>query len=133
MTVLAPAVDRSLDEIVPRLLKRFSSSEGYKLYDDTIPTCECPLEFDGSRPDTTVSLHPIVQRLRSANIRTGVISNTDARMRELCVPPQNQCIELTLTFVSIDRAAYRRTAIMIVSQARRSMISGRQPTWTRSS
>ncbi|EPS96291.1 HAD IA REG-2-like protein [Fomitopsis schrenkii] len=54
------AVDRSLDEIVPRLLKRFSSSEGYKLYDDTIPT---------------------LQRLRSANIRTGVISNTDARMR----------------------------------------------------
>ena len=40
-TVLAPAVNRSLDEIVPRLLKRFSSREGYKLYDDTIPTCEC--------------------------------------------------------------------------------------------
>lgn len=25
----------------------------------------------------------VVQRLRTANIRTGVISNTDARMREL--------------------------------------------------
>ncbi|KAH9915681.1 HAD hydrolase subfamily IA REG-2-like protein [Fomitopsis serialis] len=32
------AVDRSLDEIVPRLLHRFSSREGYKLYDDSIPT-----------------------------------------------------------------------------------------------
>ncbi|KAI0718495.1 HAD hydrolase subfamily IA REG-2-like protein [Fomitopsis betulina] len=54
------AVDRSLDEIVPRLLERFSSREGYKLYNDTIP---------------------MLQRLRTANIRTGVISNTDARMR----------------------------------------------------
>jgi len=53
-------VARSLDEIVPRLLHRFSSREGYKLYDDSIPT---------------------LQRLRSANVRTGVISNTDARMR----------------------------------------------------
>ena len=48
MTVLAPAVDRSLGEIVPRLLNRFSSREGYKLYDDTLPTCECLLTFDVS-------------------------------------------------------------------------------------
>ncbi|KZT65942.1 HAD-superfamily hydrolase [Daedalea quercina L-15889] len=54
------AVERSLDEIAPWLLHRFSSREGYKLFDDSIPT---------------------LQRLRSANIRTGLISNTDARMR----------------------------------------------------
>ncbi|KAH9832302.1 HAD hydrolase subfamily IA REG-2-like protein [Rhodofomes roseus] len=54
------AVDRSLGEIVPRLLHRFSSREGYKLYDDSMPT---------------------LQRLQSTGIRTGVISNTDARMR----------------------------------------------------
>ena len=35
-------VDSSLGEIVPRLLKRFSSREGYKLYDDTVPACACP-------------------------------------------------------------------------------------------
>ena len=38
-----PAVDRSLPDIVPRLMARFSSKEGYKLFDDTIPvrTCIC--------------------------------------------------------------------------------------------
>ncbi|EJF65084.1 HAD hydrolase subfamily IA REG-2-like protein [Dichomitus squalens LYAD-421 SS1] len=56
----AQAVDGSVGEIVPRLLKRFSSREGYKLFDDTLPT---------------------FQRLRQLNVRIGVISNTDARMR----------------------------------------------------
>lgn len=32
-------MDASLGEIVPRLLKAFSSREGYKLFDDSIPTC----------------------------------------------------------------------------------------------
>ncbi|KAI9068052.1 HAD hydrolase subfamily IA REG-2-like protein [Trametes sanguinea] len=54
------AVDASLGEIVPRLLKRFSSREGYKLFDDSLPT---------------------LKKLRELNIRTGLISNTDARMR----------------------------------------------------
>ncbi|KAI0365621.1 HAD hydrolase subfamily IA REG-2-like protein [Pilatotrama ljubarskyi] len=54
------AVDASLGEIVPRLLKRFSSREGYKLFDDSIPT---------------------LKRLKELNIHTGLISNTDARMR----------------------------------------------------
>ncbi|RDX50118.1 HAD hydrolase subfamily IA REG-2-like protein [Lentinus brumalis] len=53
-------VDSSLGEIVPRLLKRFSSREGYKLFDDSLPT---------------------LKRLRELDIRTGIISNTDARMR----------------------------------------------------
>ncbi|KAH9847634.1 HAD hydrolase subfamily IA REG-2-like protein [Lenzites betulinus] len=54
------AVDASLGEIVPRLLARFSSREGYRLFDDAIPT---------------------LQRLRDLDIRTGLVSNTDARMR----------------------------------------------------
>jgi len=41
-------------------LQRFSSKEGYKLFDDTLPT---------------------LQRLNELNIRTGLISNTDTRMR----------------------------------------------------
>lgn len=31
------AVNSSLHEIVPRLMARFSSREGYKLFDDSIP------------------------------------------------------------------------------------------------
>jgi hypothetical protein len=31
------AVDSSLGEIVPRLMTRFSSKEGYKLFDDSLP------------------------------------------------------------------------------------------------
>lgn len=31
------AVEASLNEIVPRLMDRFSSSEGYKLFDDALP------------------------------------------------------------------------------------------------
>ncbi|KAL7281252.1 hypothetical protein ACG7TL_004560 [Trametes sanguinea] len=67
------AVDASLGEIVPRLLKRFSSREGYKLFDDSLPT---PASH-------TLSLRvlPIVKKLKELNIRTGLISNTDARMR----------------------------------------------------
>jgi len=52
-------VDRSLDELVPLLLKRFSSKEGYKLFEDAIPT---------------------LQMLKELNIRTGLVSNTDSRM-----------------------------------------------------
>ncbi|KAI0081274.1 HAD hydrolase subfamily IA REG-2-like protein [Panus rudis PR-1116 ss-1] len=58
--VVSLAVDASLSKIVPRLLQRFSSREGYKLFDDTLV---CLL------------------RLKELNIRTGLVSNTDARMR----------------------------------------------------
>ena len=34
------AVDEALDDIVPTLLRRFSSREGYALYNDVIPTRE---------------------------------------------------------------------------------------------
>jgi len=56
------AVEASLGEIVPRLLHRFASREGYKLFDDAMPA---------------------LQRLKGANIRTGIVSNTDARMRDV--------------------------------------------------
>ncbi|KAI0769665.1 HAD hydrolase subfamily IA REG-2-like protein [Trametes elegans] len=56
----ARAVDASLGEIVPRLLKRFSSREGYKLFNDSLST---------------------LKRLKELNIHTALISNTDARMQ----------------------------------------------------
>ncbi|KZT08495.1 HAD-superfamily hydrolase [Laetiporus sulphureus 93-53] len=55
------AVDRSLAEIVRRLLLRFSSREGYKLFDDALPA---------------------LQHLRAVDIRTGIVSNSDARMHQ---------------------------------------------------
>lgn len=39
------AVDRHIGEIVPRLLKRFASREGYKLFDDTLPCCMCKFDL----------------------------------------------------------------------------------------
>ncbi|KAJ3553103.1 hypothetical protein NM688_g3796 [Phlebia brevispora] len=54
------AVDKSLGQIVPRLLKRFGSREGYRLFDDTLPC---------------------LKQLHAMNIRTGLVSNTDVRMR----------------------------------------------------
>ncbi|CAG7850515.1 SubName: Full=Uncharacterized protein {ECO:0000313/EMBL:CCA67583.1} [Serendipita indica DSM 11827] len=53
------AVDDALPKIVPSLLKRFSSKEGYTLYDDTVPT---------------------LNALHRRGIRTGLVSNTDLRM-----------------------------------------------------
>jgi len=35
------AVEASLDKIVPQLMHRFSSSEGYKLFDDALPYLNC--------------------------------------------------------------------------------------------
>ncbi|KAG8808215.1 hypothetical protein FRC19_006056 [Serendipita sp. 401] len=53
-------VEESLPQIVPRLLHRFSSKEGYVLFDDTLPTIEA---------------------LSQRGIQTGLVSNTDKRMR----------------------------------------------------
>ncbi|KAF9648579.1 HAD hydrolase subfamily IA REG-2-like protein, partial [Thelephora ganbajun] len=52
-------VDRSMDAIIPALLGRFSSEEGYKLFDDAMPT---------------------INRLKELNVRIGLVSNTDSRM-----------------------------------------------------
>ncbi|KAG1734753.1 HAD-like domain-containing protein [Suillus paluster] len=56
------AVDSSLPQIVPSLMERFSSREGYKLFHDSLP---------------------VLRRLRKMNIRTALISNTDTRMRSV--------------------------------------------------
>lgn len=53
------AVDSSLPQIVPSLMERFSSRQGYKLFHDSLP---------------------VLRRLRQMNIRTALISNTDTRM-----------------------------------------------------
>jgi len=53
------AVERHLGTIVPSLMKRFSSREGYGLFDDTLAT-----------------LH----KLREMGVRTGLITNSDSRI-----------------------------------------------------
>jgi len=53
-------VEQSLPVIVPQLMTRFSSKEGYKLYDDVLP-----------------ALH----ELHRMKIQTGVTSNADSRVR----------------------------------------------------
>ncbi|CAL1707493.1 unnamed protein product [Somion occarium] len=52
-------VDKSLDRMVPQLLRRFSSKEGYKLFDDSL-----------------ACLH----QLKNLSVKTGLVSNTDKRM-----------------------------------------------------
>ncbi|KAF5380406.1 hypothetical protein D9615_004494 [Tricholomella constricta] len=54
------ALDASLPKIVPRLLHRFSSKEGYRAFEDAIPT-----------------VHYLQHEL---NIQTAVVSNADARI-----------------------------------------------------
>ncbi|KAG0706103.1 HAD-like domain-containing protein [Suillus ampliporus] len=56
------AVDSSLPQIVPNLMERFSSREGYKLFDDSLP---------------------VLRQLRNMNICTALISNTDTRTRSV--------------------------------------------------
>ena len=41
-------VDKHLEEIVPRLLKVFSSREGYKAFDDALPVREYFLGYECS-------------------------------------------------------------------------------------
>lgn len=55
----AQAVSQSLDEIVPRLIHRFSSKEGYKLFDDTVETLEA---------------------LKEMNVRTALVTGADSRI-----------------------------------------------------
>ncbi|KAF8236471.1 HAD-like protein [Tricholoma matsutake] len=54
------ALDASLSTIVSRLMTRFGSKEGYRAFDDTIPTVQC---------------------LGEMGIMTAVISNSDSRLR----------------------------------------------------
>lgn len=56
----AQRLDASLHEIVPTLLKRFSSREGYRAFEDALPT---------------------ISKLRDAGVDVGIISNGDMRFR----------------------------------------------------
>ncbi|KIK67324.1 hypothetical protein GYMLUDRAFT_217502 [Collybiopsis luxurians FD-317 M1] len=58
------ALDASLQHIVPNLIKRFSSGEGYKEFEDAIPTIEA---------------------LNQRQIYTAVISNSDSRSRSVLI------------------------------------------------
>lgn len=56
------AVQKHLSTIVPSLMKRFSSREGYSLFDDTLVT---------------------LRALRKMGMRTGLITNSDARIADV--------------------------------------------------
>ena len=51
LTILGSDVDKHLEEIVPRLLKVFSSREGYKAFDDALPVREYFLGYECSEAD----------------------------------------------------------------------------------
>lgn len=52
-------LEESLPAIVPQLMHRFSSSEGYKAFDDVLPTLES---------------------LKNKGLKTGVVTNADDRI-----------------------------------------------------
>ncbi|ESK97145.1 haloacid dehalogenase-like hydrolase domain containing 3 [Moniliophthora roreri MCA 2997] len=56
------ALDTSLSDIVTSLMKRFSSREGYRAFDDAIPT---------------------IKRLHDLQVATAVVSNSDSRSRSV--------------------------------------------------
>ncbi|GJJ06109.1 hypothetical protein Clacol_000298 [Clathrus columnatus] len=55
-------LENSLPLIVPRLMHRFSSSEGYKAFDDVIPT---------------------LSLLKNKGFKTGVVTNSDSRIKSV--------------------------------------------------
>ncbi|KAI0063559.1 HAD-like protein [Artomyces pyxidatus] len=55
----ADTVDKNIHEIVPRLMRRFSSREGYRLFDDTLDA---------------------LQQLHKMGVTTGLITNADSRI-----------------------------------------------------
>ena len=71
-------MEKSLDKMVPRLLERFSSKEGYKLFEDSLPCRRCVYGFCTTQTNDSL----LVQSLKAMNIQTGLVSNTDSRMRE---------------------------------------------------
>ena len=56
------AVERSLDQVVPRLLERFSSKEGYRLFDDSLSCCLCTTRLHGYLLTNTFSAKSKRQR-----------------------------------------------------------------------
>lgn len=72
-------MERHLPEIVPVLLKRFSSREGYRLYDDAMPICRCLSSFLYGVQLVT-SIDPAVKKLQELGVKTALVSNTDSRI-----------------------------------------------------
>jgi hypothetical protein len=78
------AVERHLSTIVPSLMKRFSSREGYSLFDDTLETRASSIPaLCGFSVRTKELIHIIVRTLRKMGMRTGLITNSDARIGAL--------------------------------------------------
>lgn len=100
-----------MNVIIPTLLTRFSSEQGYVLFDDAMPTStylnlrSCDFRaLDAPIPDAFLIFYLLsyllprrnnvscgleltsclstVNRLKELNVRTGLVSNTDSRMRE---------------------------------------------------
>lgn len=88
------AIDKNIGEIVSKLMHRFSSREGYKLYDDThsCRSFQQLLNFLMSWAEGRNT----VKQLNSMNIRTGLVSNTDARMRMSKVVCEGRCSNILL-------------------------------------
>jgi hypothetical protein len=78
------ALDASLCEMVRKLLKRFSSGEGYAAFEDAIPTSESDPAFAPSdERNAHIRYELIVQCLHEElDVATAVVSNGDSRLRK---------------------------------------------------
>jgi hypothetical protein len=80
----AEAVEKHLGTIVPTLMKRFSSREGYCLFDDTLPTRgSFTLCLGMSIALIQEAMWITVRTLRTMGVRTGLITNADVRISAL--------------------------------------------------
>ena len=107
---VSSAVDSNIGEIVPRLLKRFSSREGYKLFDDTLPTRTCATTAPSH--DFVLTFGPSNPNFIYAGMLTAHSSTTETAQRPHRSHQQhrwaNECVLLTS---SLERS--RR--LMVVS------------------
>lgn len=66
---------------MPKLLKRFSSGEGYAAFEDAIPTSE--LNLTSTIGEKLTSPEPLVRHLHDElGVATAVVSNGDSRLRK---------------------------------------------------
>ncbi|KAF5354667.1 hypothetical protein D9756_005372 [Leucocoprinus leucothites] len=78
-----PVLDASIHKIVPKLLKRFSSGEGYAAFEDAIPTSGYTFMFS-LYTGVRISCQHQVQRLHDElGVATAVVSNGDSRIRSV--------------------------------------------------
>jgi HAD superfamily hydrolase (TIGR01549 family) len=77
--LLSLVLEKHLPEIVPTLLHRFSSKEGYEFYKDALPSSKHHLQKHAFQHTHVIS----VRGLQKAGIRVGVITNADNRIRSV--------------------------------------------------